>query len=159
MRRISETVFLNVHVESVQKDFAVGTADPFGKRNPFRRGVHDELLEAIDHLDAKDDAAVFSGFDRFAHTFDRTVSQNSFVFVRCQFARPGTVIDARHDGAPQIFHGSRDVLKKGDPLFAGRGILRGKVHVVFQANAVGQAEARIFGGAFERVPLLITHAG
>ena len=57
-------------------DFAVGAADPFGKGNPFSGGVHDELLETIDDLDAKEDAAVFGGFDRFAHALDSPVGED-----------------------------------------------------------------------------------
>jgi hypothetical protein len=57
-------------VEGVEKDFAVfavGATDPFSKGNTFGGDVHHELLEAIDDFDAKEDAAVFGGFDRFAH--------------------------------------------------------------------------------------------
>ena len=76
-----EAVFLDVHVEGVEKDFAVGATDPFGKGNTFGGGVHNELLEAIDDFNAKKDAAIFGGFDRFAHALDSAVGQDLFVFA------------------------------------------------------------------------------
>src|ERR1700736_3925502 len=140
-------------------DFAVGAADPFGKGNPFSGGVHDELLETIDDLDAKEHAAVFGGFDRFAHALDSPVGEDLFVFAGQQLARPGTVIDAGHDGAVHMFHRSRHILEKSDAFFARGGVLRGQVHIGGHADAVSEAEARVRGGAFERVSLRIAHAG
>src|SRR5260370_12165096 len=155
----TDAVFLDVHVEGVQMDFAVGAADPFGKGNPFSGGVHDELLETIDDLDAKEHAAVFGGFDRFAHALDSPVGEDLFVFAGQQLARPGTVIDAGHDGAVHMFHRSRHILEKSDAFFARGGVLRGQVHTGAHADAVSEAQARIRGGAFERVSLRIAHAG
>src|SRR6516162_10962636 len=63
----TDTVFLDVQVKGVQMDFAIGAPHPFGKSNSFSGGVHDEVFEAVEHFDAKEDPAVFGGFDRFAH--------------------------------------------------------------------------------------------
>src|ERR1700760_2229928 len=153
-----ETIFLDVHVESIQEDFTVGASYPLRERDSFRGSVHHELFEAIDHFNAKDHLAVFGGFDRFANTFHRTISQHSFIFAGRQFSRPGAVINSSHDGSTQIFHGTRDVLEKGYTIFADRSVLRGQIHVVFQADAVGQAETCLFRRAFKHVPLFITHA-
>jgi hypothetical protein len=46
------------------------STDPFSKGNTFGGDVHHELLEAIDDFDAKEDAAVFGAFDRFAHALE-----------------------------------------------------------------------------------------
>src|SRR3984957_14769035 len=140
-------------------DFAVGAADPFGKGNPFSGGVHDELLETINDLDAKEDAAVFGGFDRVAHALDSPVGEDLFVFAGQELARPATVIDAGHDGAVHMLHRSRHLPEKSDALFARVGVLRGQVHIGSHADAVSEAQARIRGGAFERVPLRIAHTG
>src|ERR1700680_5318727 len=92
-------------------DFAVGAADPFGKGNPFSGGVHDELLETIDDLDAKEDPAVFGGFDRFAHALDSPVGEDLFVFAGQELARPGTVIYLRHDRAVHTLPRERVILQ------------------------------------------------
>jgi hypothetical protein len=92
--RITEAVFLNIHVEGIKKNLATGAADPFGEGNTFSRGVHDELLETIDDLDAKDDTAIFGGLDRLAHTFHRPFGENLFIFAGQQLAWPRAVVDA-----------------------------------------------------------------
>src|SRR5260370_8424047 len=80
-----EAVFLDVHVEGVEKDFAVGATDLFSKGNTFGGDVHHELLEAIDDFDAKDHAAVFGGFDRFPHSLDTAFGSDLFFFPLQQF--------------------------------------------------------------------------
>jgi hypothetical protein len=121
----------------------LGTVDPFGKGNPFSGGVHHELLETIDDLDAKEHAAVFGGFDRFAHSLESPVGEDLFVFAGQGLARPATVIDAGHDRAVHMFHRSRHILEKSDAFFARGGVLRGQVHIGGHADAVSEAQARI----------------
>src|SRR5260370_1802397 len=89
----AEPVFLDVHMKRIEKDFAAGAFDPYRKGNTFGGSVHHELLEAIDDFDAKEDAAVFGGFDRFAHALDSAIGEDLFFFAGQEFARPGAVVD------------------------------------------------------------------
>jgi len=154
---IPEAVFFDVHVEGVEKNFAVGATDPFSKGNTFGCDVHHELLEAIDDFDAKEDVAIFGGFNRFAHALESAVGEDLFVFAGQQLAWPGAVIDAGQYGAAQVFHRSRHVLKKSDAFFPRRGVLRGQVHIGFQAMLLSETQARIRSRTFEGVPLGIAH--
>jgi hypothetical protein len=117
------------------------------------------VLEAVDDFDTKQNAAVLSDFDRFAHALDCPVGEDSFVFAGQRPARPATVIDAGHDGAAHLLHCQRYVLKKGDALFARRGVFREHVHVGRQPNAVSESDTRIRRRFFERIPLRSAHAG
>src|SRR5258707_13013368 len=92
------TVFFDVHVERVQMNLAIGASHSFGEGDAFCSCVHDELLEAIDDFDAKQDAAVFGGLDCFTHALDRPVVEYPLVLARQQLARPGAIIDASHYG-------------------------------------------------------------
>src|SRR6516165_2963966 len=153
----SDAVFLDIEVEGVQMDFAVRASHPLDKRNPFGSSVHQEVLEAVHDFDAKENAAVFGGFDRFSHTLNCPVGENLFVFTGKRPPRPGTVINAGHNGAAHLFHRPAYLLEKINGVFPDCSIFREHVHVGSHANAVSESEARIRRRPLERVPLRGSH--
>jgi hypothetical protein len=86
--RVAEAVFLDVYMKRVEEDLAIGAFDTFCECDSLGRSVHDEMLEAIDDFKAKDDVAVFRGFDGLAHPLNRSIGEDSLVFAWQKFARP-----------------------------------------------------------------------
>ena len=86
--RVAEAVFLDVHVEGIEQDFAVGTVDLFGECDAFGGCVHYEVLEAVDDLEAKDYPTVFGGLDASRTPSIARSVEHTLVFAGKEFARP-----------------------------------------------------------------------
>ena len=65
-----------------------GLSTRLAKAIPFGGGVHDEMLEAVDDLEAEDDPAVFRGLDGLTHALDGSIGCRPLVFAGKEFARP-----------------------------------------------------------------------
>jgi hypothetical protein len=121
--RPAQAVFLDIHMKSIQQDLAVRAADLFGKSDAFRGRIHDEMLETIDDFDAKNNSAILGRLDCFSHTFNRAIGEHPFILIRAQFSRPGTIIDAGHNGPSHGLHRLRHVFQERDTVSAHCSIL------------------------------------
>ena len=144
---IAYAVLLDVEVKCVEEHAAVRTADAAHVRHRLGRSVEQELLEAVDDLDVEEDAAVLGHLHDLAHASHAPVEVEPLFLAEGQLARPRAVDDAAKLPVAHVAQHLGAALEERDAIAAHGRIGRRDVVAVRKADAIGQLDAGLLGGA------------